>query len=124
MSVGRSDERRSMRKYDGTERRTNGAQNCDLFVEVAVNYCRTIGRSEALSYLLERGVPANVAARVTSPEGVRRLTLWEQHFDEAALRQALGARPLLPSEKEHRPRSRMLPNVAAIQKDQGSFLSE
>jgi hypothetical protein len=84
-----------MQKPAPLERRISSPKSCELDVEIGVNYCRTIGVTRALAFLAENGVPIDVALRVTSPGAERRVTLWERHVNEAALRKALGARPLL-----------------------------
>lgn len=77
------------------DRRTSPLQHQALTVEIGVNYLRTIGISQSVSYLTLQGVLPDVIVRVTGPCHTRRKTHWESSVDEAALRRALGARPLL-----------------------------
>lgn len=84
-----------MRKFENNERRNKVVQDCEMIIEIAVNYYRTIGATHALAFLAEHGISSDVAVRVTSLHGARRKTLWERHPNETALRSALGARPLV-----------------------------
>jgi len=84
-----------MGKYDGMERRNLHLQGMSLLVEIGINYARTIGVHKALSYFADNDIPPHVVKRVLRHEEPRRLTKWECCADEAGLRRALGARPLL-----------------------------
>ena len=84
-----------MNVYDGIDRRTSELGHLALYFDVAVSYFRTIGPEKSLAYLHANGVQPAVAARVVGEVRGRRLTRWERQIDEAALRAALGVRPLL-----------------------------
>jgi hypothetical protein len=83
-----------MRLYQGVERRKASSGELEMFVEIGVNYARTIGNETAVAFMVEHGVPLGVAKRVTTFDNLRRKTCWEQHVNESSLRHALGARPL------------------------------
>lgn len=85
-----------MNSYTGPERRRSEECHLALHFDVAVNYYRTVGVAKAMSFVLANGMP-HMAERVTGSPHTRRLTCWELHVDEQALRVALGARPLLPA---------------------------
>lgn len=85
-----------MLPYSGVDRRCSQMLHWAFLVEIGVNYHRTVSTLRAISFMSGQGISPDVIARVTSSLGRRRLTRWEMQIDEAALRQALGARPLLP----------------------------
>lgn len=85
-----------MEQFNGCDRRISESRESEFFVEIGVNYFRTVGTSAALAYLEAHSISPEVACRVTSRQQPRRRTRWECHLNEAALRYALGARPLLP----------------------------
>lgn len=91
-----------MTTYYGIERRMSDLKHLALFVEIGVNYSRTIGPSAGMKFMSEHGVSQEVAVRVTAGESPRRLTQWEKHLNEDALRCALGARPLLTASTPRR----------------------
>ena len=84
-----------MEPISGIDRRVSNRHHWGLFVDVGVNYFRTVGTAQAVAFMQMNGISEEVITRVTSAYSVRRKTKWEFHFDEAALRHALGARPLL-----------------------------
>ena len=84
-----------MHSFSGIDRRSTGGLGVAFFVEIGVNYNRTVSSAVAQQFLSANGVSPHVIARVTHPDGPRRLTRWELHVDEPGLRKALGARPLL-----------------------------
>lgn len=84
-----------MNAYQGAERRATGVGDTALLIDIAINYRRTIGSQCALDYLAAKGVPGQLAARIFCAPDKRRLTTWERMPNEAGLRRALCARPLL-----------------------------
>lgn len=99
-----------MEPLNVSDRRVSERRHWDLLVEVGVNYFRTVGTSQAIIFMQMNGISEEVVARVTSAEYLRRKTKWELQVDEAALRHALGARPLLV---EHQlPRQRLSQQAA------------
>jgi hypothetical protein len=90
-----------MQPYSGPERRRSSLAQWAFFVEIGVNYLRTVDRQRALAFMSAQGVSPEVIARVTAAAGRRRLTRWEMQVDEPALRSALGARPLLAASIAH-----------------------
>ncbi len=95
--------RANMALHRGSDRRVSDHAQWDLIVEIGVNYFRTVGAAHAITFMVMNGISMEVVIRVTSAHHPRRKTKWELHVDEAALRQALGARPLLA---EHHPNPR------------------
>lgn len=89
-----------MNSYTGPDRRCSEESHLALRFDVAVNYYRTVGVAKAMSFVHANGMPQMLAERVTGSPRTRRLTCWESHVDEQALRIALGARPLLPAHAE------------------------
>ena len=92
-----------MHTYHGVERRQRALEGWSFFVEIGVNYFRTVSEDKAVDFMRSSGVASDIIARVTAPHGLRRRTRWEMHVDEAALRQALGARPLLEKNSKSAP---------------------
>lgn len=84
-----------MNLYEGADRRGVGAGDTALKIDIAINYRRTIGTQCALDYLAAHGMPGHLTARIFCAPGKRRRTAWETVANEAGLRHALGARPLL-----------------------------
>lgn len=92
-----------MNLYEGKDRRTSSRRNWALFVEIGVNYYRTIGTTQALQFMALHEISPEIAFRVTSVRQPRRQTRWERHVDESALRHALGARSLLAEHAQLQP---------------------
>lgn len=84
-----------MQLFNGCERRRDQCHQLSFYVEIGVNYFRTVSYDKATAFMFHNGVAPEVIARVTSLNSPRRKTKWEMHVDEAGLREALGARPLL-----------------------------
>lgn len=81
--------------HSGSDRRVSHHAHWDLIVEIGVNYFRTVSAAHAITFMEMNSISTEVIIRVTSAPHARRKTKWELHVDEATLRRALGARPLL-----------------------------